>query len=64
MAKTALAFIFDGVTIILGFTFAIIFFIKGFDIYLMSIPLSVIIPSSISLYMNLKKRKSDTERSN
>ncbi|PCF86341.1 hypothetical protein [Staphylococcus intermedius] len=64
MAKTTWALIFDGIMIILGFTFVLIFFIKGFDIYLMMIPFSVIFSSSISLYMDLKKRKSDTERSN
>ncbi|HEC2172125.1 TPA: hypothetical protein R1915_000171 [Staphylococcus delphini] len=62
MVKTTLALIVDIVMIVTGFILAVIFFVRGFDIYLMLCPLSVIFSSVISLYMDLKKRKSDTQK--
>lgn len=62
LVKTTLALIVDIVMIVTGFILAVIFFVRGFDIYLMLCPLSVIFSSVIALYMNLKKRKSDTQK--
>ncbi|MFH0716849.1 hypothetical protein WMC59_08425 [Staphylococcus delphini] len=62
MAKTTLALIVDIVMIVSGFILVVIFFVRGFDIYLMLCPLSVIFSSVISLYVDLKKKKSDTQK--
>lgn len=62
LVKTTLALIVDIVMIVTGFILAVIFFVRGFDIYLMLCPLSVIFSSVIALYMDLKKRKSDTQK--
>ncbi|HEC2223619.1 TPA: hypothetical protein R1946_002484 [Staphylococcus delphini] len=62
MVKTTLVLIVDIVMIVTGFILAVIFFVRVFDIYLMLCPLSVIFSSVIALYMDLKKRKSDTQK--
>ncbi|HEC2157879.1 hypothetical protein [Staphylococcus delphini] len=62
MVKTTLALIVDIVMIVSGFILVVIFFVRGFDIYLMLCPLSVIFSSVISLYVDLKKKKSDTQK--
>ncbi|PCF49401.1 hypothetical protein [Staphylococcus delphini] len=62
MVKTTLALIVDIVMIVIGFILVVIFFVRGFDIYLMLCPLSVIFSSVISLYVDLKKKRSDTQK--
>lgn len=62
LTKTTLALVFDITMMIASFILAILFFMKGFDIYLILIPSATIFSSAIALYMDLKKRKSDSQK--